>query len=105
FRRMQNAAIDWVSVDIVGARRFEPSIGVSADRASGIAERAPDVDVYIVAADDHSGVVATPRADDLGDRRRGRGGAGDRGEDCREEEDPRHTETVQANHSQINMAE
>src|SRR5438445_7020366 len=89
---MQNAAINWVSVDVVGAGHFKAAIRVGADRTDRVAEGASDVDVDIVTADDHSSVVAAPGSDDIGDRRRGRGGAGHRGEDCREEEDPRHAE-------------
>ena len=81
---MRDPAIDWIRVDVVSPRHLKSTIRVGANRTDSIAERAADVDVDVVVADDEAGIVAAPGSDDVGDRRRRRGGAGEGGEDREE---------------------
>jgi hypothetical protein len=66
---MVDTSIHRIRVDVVGPHGFEPAIRVGVNRADGIAECAPDVDVHIGVSDNQSGVVTAPSPDNFGDAR------------------------------------
>jgi hypothetical protein len=70
---MDDPAIDWIRVDVVGPVGFESAIRVGANWAEGIAECASDMDVYIGVTHNQPGIVTAPCPDNFGDVRRGRG--------------------------------
>jgi hypothetical protein len=89
--RVDDAAIDGVRVDIVGGGDVEATVGIGSNRPGGIAKRATDVHVDIGPIYEHPCIVTAPGADYFGDRRRGRGGAGESREQEGQCEELRHT--------------
>jgi hypothetical protein len=88
---MDNAAIDWISVDVVGASSFEAAVAVGSNPADGVAECAADVDMDMGVSDYQACIVAAPRSYELGDRRRRGGCAGEKRERPSEYRGSRHS--------------
>jgi hypothetical protein len=61
-RRVADAEIDRVRVDVVGARDVEAPLGIERDRAGHVSERAADVGMRIRLGDDQTRVVTAPGA-------------------------------------------
>ena len=66
-RRMEDAAIYRVGVDVVFANDIEIAIDVGMNRSAGVPKRAADMDVGGGISGNQSGVVPTPRTADLCD--------------------------------------
>src|SRR5438105_8376909 len=98
---MRDPAIDWIRIDVVSPAGFEPAIYIGTDWSDRITERAGDVHVYVGAGDDHPGIIAAPRSDDVGDGRRCSGRAREEREDRRQYRDPRHKRTLRSRTAEI----
>ena len=85
-----DSAIYGVGVDVVGAGRHEPAVGIGTDWSDRVADGAPDVDVGIAFVDDEPGVVTAPRSGYFRDGRGCDRGAGDEREAENDREISRH---------------